>query len=250
MSGKENLLYLIRPGPNDFDLEMKSTETKVETGDEPFKTNILYRLKQIICMYLILCDVDNTILWNFRRKWFCARKAGAEISMRAAKENYSIRKFLNTKQKRIFDRIFFSNRYLHMDIPRKDASKTIQMLSKKYRIVYFTARHEGMRKGTSQWLKTHGFPYPDNKKVFLFMKPRMNPEISDDIAYKKKTISEIKKLGKPFVAIDDIPEELEFFKKAGFKTILIKTPYNRAGIKNWLEIRRELCIQKQKPASE
>ncbi|MBL7206160.1 MAG: hypothetical protein ISS36_01005 [Candidatus Aenigmarchaeota archaeon] len=198
-------------------------------------------------MKIVLCDIDGTISWDHKRKHFCANKTGAKISMKTVRENYSIGKFLTEKQRKIYYNLTFSNKYTHMDIPRKGAKETLKKLSKKYIIVYFTARTEKrMKKGTLEWLKKHNFPYPDNKKVFLFMKSRFNTETKDDVKYKEEAIRKTKELGEPFASIDDLSYTKKIYEGAGFKSIIIETPQNSTKpgkkVKNWSEIRKKLFI--------
>lgn len=203
-------------------------------------------------MKVVLCDIDNTILWNHKRKQFCARKVGFEVSLKTVREQYSIMGLMSRKQKERFARLFFSNKYLSIDEPRKGAARVLNQLAKSHIIAYYTARHhnpkkpsESMRSGTLKWLKRHGFPYPDGKRTFLFMKPKANPDPKDDLKFKKRAIEKVKQLGEPFIAIDDMPSDAAIYKKIGFIPIVIKAPHIHSArgflyAKNWAEIEKIL----------
>lgn len=82
---------------------------------------------------------------------------------------------------------FFTNHYLHKDIPVPGAVKWVQQLQEKnIQFIYLTARHKkSMWSGTLESLSHMGFPINEN---ILFLKEDLND--SDEL-YKAKTLKKL-----------------------------------------------------------
>ena len=98
---------------------------------------------------------------------------------------------------------FFSNDYLHNDVPTPGAVEWVQSLNNKnISFIYLTARHkETMWDGTLSSLQKMGFPISENN---LFLKEDLSD--SDD-GYKSKTLEKILKQesDKEIIFVDNEP---------------------------------------------
>lgn len=106
------------------------------------------------------------------------------------------------------------NRYFieNMDIfenakPLKDAVRVMNELSKKYDILYFTARPIIASKVTEEWLRACDFP---EGELFMNLKNK----------------GELAKILRVSFAIEDSPHEIESYRKNNIDVIVIKQPYN------------------------
>jgi uncharacterized HAD superfamily protein len=114
----------------------------------------------------IFCDIDNTVLDQY-----------AEISKHYNFEN------------KFFDKISFHSRDLMQDKPIDGAQEAICKLSKKFDIIWLSARDKNLRDTTEKWLKKHHFFIKDiilvakhENKIEVLRKnsPRM---FIDDLRY-------------------------------------------------------------------
>lgn len=90
--------------------------------------------------------------------------------------------------RRFWEEKFFSNEYLHHDLPIEGATEWVHLLKKEqHDFVYLTARHKKtMWDGTLKTMASMGFPIDDG---ILFLKESL--EDSDEL-YKTKTLTQLR----------------------------------------------------------
>lgn len=137
---------------------------------------------------------------------------------------------------------FFRSDYCQEDTPYPGAAEYVRELAKAgATVVYFTGRHEkgklpgteeGMRAGTVEFFRRHNFPLPNNKNVFLLMKPNFE---DDDMEYKGQALARIKAMGTLVAAFDNEPVAGGMFTEAGFANVvdigMCQAPFYKGSIK-------------------
>lgn len=200
---------------------------------------------------LVICDIDNTILINLKRKQQSIKEVTGEVvSREILSREYDIQsRLLKGKQADKFYDIFLSDKHIHLDesIPHS-ANVLNDIVNKDYVLVYLTGRHDSpndsMKKETLEWLKKHGFPVPNNN-VRLFMKE--DRHVSDD-EYKNRAIPEILSIGRAIVGIGDTPDDATIYSKYGIKPVIFFTGFFSEGelkvnkdviiVDDWREIKK------------
>ena len=121
------------------------------------------------------------------------------------------------------------------------SSSTLQELSKKYSILYLTARHEVFKEDTLKWLEFNRFPKGD----VLFWNLADFPFFDSD--YKFFRIESLKKQNlKIAFAIGDKDSDIEAYTKHKINTFIIRQPKPKIEIEgvsfvtSWREIRKNI----------
>src|SRR5581483_4746682 len=98
---------------------------------------------------------------------------------------------------------FFTSSYCKLDVAIAGTREYLEALrATGVKIAYVTGRWEAMREGTVESFSRAGFPLPDDKGVFLFLKPKLEKE---DDAWKVDAKTLVRKLGKIVAAFDNEP---------------------------------------------
>jgi len=151
-----------------------------------------------------------------------------------------------TQLTEFWDKHYFTNQYLHFDLPIPGALDFIaNIASLDINIVYLTGRDEqNMGDGTRVWLSQHGLMNNNGKPCRLLMKTNLGY----DNAYSKFNNSEtISALGLPILIVDNEPLDIQTLSERFplALTVLIETtnsgkiavlPQNLLRLKNYIKI--------------
>lgn len=179
---------------------------------------------------VIVTDIDGTILDNINRKFNCAMKTvGDRISKKQCEENYSIKHLFSIEEYMDFLKLFYSEQLLELDTPVKGALDTLKwFMDSGFGIFYLTGRTDcaeyPMKSGTMAWLRSRGFPYPDNDKVFLSLKKDMD---IDDRDFKVNAIMDTKKAGFAVVGVGDHLNDAIAYNHIGAIPFIFKHKYTK-----------------------
>lgn len=158
-------------------------------------------------------DIDGTLVDASRRYLICLEEAKLLLRGSLAK--------LAQSERAIFQRLFLSDKYLHLDVPNVSLINTVNVLFKADNgIVILTGRPERMREATVKQLKELGVPYD-----LLIMRPN-NCRISES-KFKILVVGCLIKEGLRIVEVyDDNPEVIEAVKATygGVKTVICRCP--------------------------
>lgn len=107
---------------------------------------------------------------------------------------------------------FFTSEYSACDVEIAGAADFLrEALATGVQIAYVTGRHEAMRAGTEQAMRSCGMPLPDGGAVRLLMKPVL--EENDD-AFKERAVAQIRALGTAIAAFDNEPTHANGYRKS------------------------------------
>ena len=187
--------------------------------------NILDRTTRAAPHAVVIFDLDSTLLDNRPRQVRIFRDFGIlhSVSELLSAEPHHWRGWdlkvplrnlglegprldsIYSELKQFWDECFFTSEYCRADEPVAGAAAYVQAIARAgAQIVYLTGRHEGMRSGTIDTLRRHGFPLPpgNGTAVHLIMKPRVS---DDDDAFKQSTHPHVRVLGQVIAAFDNEP---------------------------------------------
>jgi hypothetical protein len=124
---------------------------------------------------------------------------------------------------------FFTSEYCVDDIPVPGAPAYVTELSHSgAQVAYLTGRHEGMRAGTIETLRSHGFPVPpgNGQPVYLLMKPNVEEE---DDAFKAAAHTRVRVLGPVIAAFDNEPLHANDLAKSFPDAIVVHLDTDHSG---------------------
>ena len=124
---------------------------------------------------------------------------------------------------------FFTSEYCVDDIPVPGAPDYVSRLAHAgAQIVYLTGRHEGMRAGTIETLRCHGFPMPpgNGHPVYLLMKPTVD---EDDDTFKAAAHARVRVLGPVIAAFDNEPLHANDLAKSFPDAIVVHLDTDHSG---------------------
>lgn len=124
---------------------------------------------------------------------------------------------------------FFHNDYLTEDPAVPGASEYLWQAQRRGIVIYITGRWEEMRPGTEALLRKRGFPMPDGKTVFLFMKPQ---EAIPDAEYKDAKLAEIPSMGEVVGGFENEPKNANVFKKHFPDSLIVFLDTKHSGAKD------------------
>ena len=107
---------------------------------------------------------------------------------------------------------FFTSEYCRGDVPVPGAPAFVrEVVLAGGRVVYVTARPADMVDGTLEAFRRAELPLPDQRRVFLYMKPLA--ALGDD-AWKDAACSEVERLGPVVAAFDNEPAHVNGYARA------------------------------------
>ena len=107
---------------------------------------------------------------------------------------------------------FFTSEYCKDDTPVAGAREYLhRVLATGGEILYITGRHEEMGRGTVESFRRAGFPLPDDKRVQLWLKPKL---ADDDDAWKEICHARLKELRGIACAFDNEPTHVNAYKRS------------------------------------
>jgi len=182
---------------------------------------------------IVVFDLDSTLLDNRPRQVAILREYGQEMGLPLvahfeveSMDGWSLELSLQhcglsseearAHKKQVYsfwETRFFTSQYCLYDVQTQGAADYVrEVLKAGARVVYCTGRHEAMKEGTIQNLVEQGFPAPDEKSVFLLLKPYF--ELEDD-DWKKQAYTRISSLGGGVLAVfDNEPSHINGYKVA------------------------------------
>lgn len=106
---------------------------------------------------------------------------------------------------------FFTSDYCIEDVAIDGAGAfTYAVVATGARLVYVTGRHEGMRQGSVSCMRQHGLALPDERQVYLFMKPDLK---ADDDAFKREAHARLGQMGSVVAAFDNEPTHANDYRR-------------------------------------
>ncbi|HUL58461.1 MAG TPA: hypothetical protein VLU43_04260 [Anaeromyxobacteraceae bacterium] len=107
---------------------------------------------------------------------------------------------------------FFTSAYCRLDVPAAGAPAYVrEVVLAGGRVAYVTGRPAEMREGTLDAFRRAELPLPDERRVFLLMKP--SADVSDD-AWKAAARAEVEAIGPPVAAFDNEPAHVNAYAEA------------------------------------
>src|SRR5262249_7826569 len=124
---------------------------------------------------------------------------------------------------------FFTSDYCTDDVPVPGAPDFVtHVVHAGGQVVYLTGRHEGMRQGTIDALRGHGFPVPpgNGQPVYLLMKPTVE---QDDDGFKASAHTDVSVLGPVIAAFDNEPMHANDLAKSFPDAIVVHLDTDHSG---------------------
>jgi hypothetical protein len=107
---------------------------------------------------------------------------------------------------------FFTSEHCRLDVPVAGAPAFVrEVVLAGGRIAYVTARPADMVEGTLEAFRRAELPLPDQRRVFLYMKP--HAALGDD-AWKDAACGEVERLGPVVAAFDNEPAHVNAYARA------------------------------------
>lgn len=104
---------------------------------------------------------------------------------------------------------FFTSAYCEDDVPIAGAVAYVNDVAEAgAQVAYVTGRHAAMGPGTVANFARWGFPLPDERRVYLLLKPRF--EIGDD-EWKQQAYARLDELGVVVAAFDNEPAHINVY---------------------------------------
>lgn len=170
---------------------------------------------------VIVTDIDGTILRNDKRKYNSVVQTLGKVIERKFSEIPGSPDFLEGEALERFNSLFFSDTYIPLDEPMKNASKVLKYLhGNGFIIVYLTGRPHTLKEATVKWLESNGFPVPGVQDVHI-----VSREEGESLeGFKHNSMRRIMEFGMPVVGIGNTPEDAMAYIKNNMRSIIIKGP--------------------------
>jgi hypothetical protein len=156
---------------------------------------------------LALCPPEAIVSWDLRDT---ARLCGLSAEEAEA---------LHPAMKEFWRERFFTSEYCRDDTPVAGAREYLDAVLKAGgEIIYITGRHEGMGEGTLESFRRAGFPFPDQKRVQLWLKPKL---ADDDDAWKEICHRRLIGLRGIACAFDNEPMHVNAYKRSFPEAVVV-----------------------------
>lgn len=210
----------------------------------------------------LITDIDNTIADPSERiKRSLSELGRGEVYEKTSESFGGFEEYLSPGEMEEFWGLFLSDRFLQLDKPAPGAADFLnEVRSNGVELFYMTGRHDesgdSMRNGTVDWLRSNGFPDPEEPGVELFMKPTRK---EDDKEYKRSLLKErlsTKLTERNVVGLGDHPDDAEAYEAGKVRPILLdwlglfpREELLAAGsdvlvLESWAEIEKEFTKSK------
>jgi hypothetical protein len=129
--------------------------------------------------------------------------------------------------RRFWEERFFTSALCRHDLPVPGASDFVNaVLACGARIAYVTGRPAAMEEGTLEVLGRFGFPLPDGKRAWLFMKPG---EALRDDAWKAIARDAVDAIGPVVLAFDNEPAHVNAYARAWRRALAVHVDTDHSG---------------------
>ena len=194
---------------------------------------VLARARELGPSGVLVFDLDSTLFDNRPRQVKILREFGEQKripalianqvqhwesgwDMRGAMVNAGLSAAqadaLLPEAKEFWKQRFFTSEYSACDIEIGGAAEFLRAaLGTKVQIAYVTGRHEPMRAGTVEAMRSCSMPLPDGRAVRLIMKPTLD---ENDDAFKVRAVAEIRALGTVVAAFDNEPTHANGYRQS------------------------------------
>jgi len=122
---------------------------------------------------------------------------------------------------------FFTSDYCADDDAIDGAAQYLaRLLETPARLAYLTGRPEVMREGTLRAMRRHGYPLPDEARVFMLMKP--STHVHDD-DFKRTAHDALASLGEVIAAFDNEPTHVNDYRRRFPGAVIVHLATDHSG---------------------
>jgi hypothetical protein len=211
---------------------------------------ILENARKLKAQGVLAFDLDSTLFNNLPRQARIVREFGAakkiEPLLACAAEHWTEGWDMKTAMRNCgladdqIERIyvearhfwaerFFTGTYCLEDVEIQGAADFVNSaVAAGAQVAYLTGRHEGMREGTEQAMKRHGFALPGDAdgRVRLIMKPRLRMHDDD---FKRDAHAQVAQLGRLIAAFDNEPMHVNDYRRGFPDAIVVHLATDHSG---------------------
>lgn len=122
---------------------------------------------------------------------------------------------------------FFTSEYCVDDVAVPGAAEYLHAcVATRAHLVYLTGRHEEMRHGTVEAMKTCGMPVPNAQNVHLIMKPTLK---ENDDTFKRVAHAKVEEMGELIAAFDNEPTHANDYATRFPKSVVVHLATDHSG---------------------